>query len=492
MIKFIIPIIVGAIIGYITNWLAIKMLFRPHTEKRIMGIKVPFTPGLIPKERKRIAKSVGDTVGNHLLSPEMIIESLGNDEVSGQVEKWIDERINGLRNSDITVGEWLRGITGDSYEKTIYGIEGVLNKLVLEEMQKTENRELILRFIDSKIESINIIDSKVYKTIISEIKLGLRNGNSINALREVFEAIIAEKVEMLGKSEKRLGDLISPNITNSAKVYIYNHKEEIADLLRDILNDEKVHDKLKSSISTMIELNFGKLVTMFMNPESIAIKIIVAAINYLNKPEVQDNIALAAVKLVDNVLDKKASEIMQEIPANSMEEALRDLSNSAIEIITMEENQNLIIGKLEEELTARETLIKKYISSEVSNAVNGILSSEEFSKETSNLIHFGISKLLNREVKSIFEGIEEEELKSVKKLIIETLRNIINNKAGYFAEIIDIPSIVEDKINSFDVEFAEKLILDVARKELSAITWLGALLGAIMGVISPLLEMLTR
>lgn len=492
MIKFIIPIIVGAIIGYITNWLAIKMLFRPHTEKRIMGIKVPFTPGLIPKERKRIAKSVGDTVGNHLLSPEMIIESLGNDEVSGQVEKWIDERINELRNSDITVGEWLRGITGDSYEKTIYGIEGVLNKLVLEEMQKTENRELILRFIDSKIESINIIDSKVYKTIISEIKLDLRNGNSINALREVFEAIIAEKVEMLGKSEKKLGDLISPNITNSAKVYIYNHKEEIADLLRDILNDEKVHDKLKSSISTMIELNFGKLVTMFMNPESIAIKIIVAAINYLNKPEVQDNIALAAVKLVDNVLDKKASEIMQEIPANSMEEALRDLSNSAIEIITMEENQNLIIGKLEEELTARETLIKKYISSEVSNAVNGILSSEEFSKETSNLIHFGISKLLNREVKSIFEGIEEEELKSVKKLIIETLRNIINNKAGYFAEIIDIPSIVEDKINSFDVEFAEKLILDVARKELSAITWLGALLGAIMGVISPLLEMLTR
>ena len=50
--KLIIPIIVGAIIGYFTNWLAIKMLFRPHYEKKIFGIKIPFTPGLIPKEKR--------------------------------------------------------------------------------------------------------------------------------------------------------------------------------------------------------------------------------------------------------------------------------------------------------------------------------------------------------------------------------------------------------------------------------------------------------
>ena len=70
--KYIIPMIVGSIIGYITNWLAIKMLFRPHEEKRILGIRLPFTPGMIPKERGRIAKSVGDTVEDYLLTPEKI------------------------------------------------------------------------------------------------------------------------------------------------------------------------------------------------------------------------------------------------------------------------------------------------------------------------------------------------------------------------------------------------------------------------------------
>ena len=57
-------------------------------------------------------------------------------------------------------------------------------------------------------------------------------------------------------------------------------------------------------------------------------------------------------------------------------------------------------------------------------------------------------------------------------------------------EFFNISRIVEDKIQSFDVNFTEKLILDIADKELKAITWLGALLGGIMGILTPLLQML--
>src|SRR3712207_9226813 len=79
--KILFSAIVGAVIGYITNWLAIKMLFRPHKEKRIFGIKIPFTPGLIPKEQGRIAKSVGDAVGNHLLTKEAMVDALKDNKV---------------------------------------------------------------------------------------------------------------------------------------------------------------------------------------------------------------------------------------------------------------------------------------------------------------------------------------------------------------------------------------------------------------------------
>ncbi|MDE7470766.1 MAG: DUF445 family protein [Paramuribaculum sp.] len=56
---FIMGPLVGAFIGWLTNGIAIKMLFRPLTPKYIGRWRVPFTPGIIPKERDRIARSVG-------------------------------------------------------------------------------------------------------------------------------------------------------------------------------------------------------------------------------------------------------------------------------------------------------------------------------------------------------------------------------------------------------------------------------------------------
>ena len=48
-LSFLLGPIIGGVIGYSTNWLAIKMMFRPHKAKYIFGMKIPFTPGLMPK-----------------------------------------------------------------------------------------------------------------------------------------------------------------------------------------------------------------------------------------------------------------------------------------------------------------------------------------------------------------------------------------------------------------------------------------------------------
>ena len=68
--------LLGGVIGYITNDIAIRMLFRPHKEKYIFGIHVPFTPGIIPKERGRIAAALGESICNNLLNPEVMERSL--------------------------------------------------------------------------------------------------------------------------------------------------------------------------------------------------------------------------------------------------------------------------------------------------------------------------------------------------------------------------------------------------------------------------------
>jgi uncharacterized membrane protein YheB (UPF0754 family) len=63
------PPVVGGIIGYFTNDIAIKMLFRPYRAIYIGGKKLPFTPGLIPSNQERLAKRVADTIMGSLLTP---------------------------------------------------------------------------------------------------------------------------------------------------------------------------------------------------------------------------------------------------------------------------------------------------------------------------------------------------------------------------------------------------------------------------------------
>ena len=67
---YIAPPVLGAIIGYFTNDLAIKMLFRPYRAIYFAGRRLPFTPGLIPRNQERLAKRVSDTIMGSLLTPE--------------------------------------------------------------------------------------------------------------------------------------------------------------------------------------------------------------------------------------------------------------------------------------------------------------------------------------------------------------------------------------------------------------------------------------
>lgn len=60
----------GGIIGYFTNDIAIKMLFRPYRPLYLGGKRLPFTPGLIPRNQDRLAKRISDTIMGSLLTPE--------------------------------------------------------------------------------------------------------------------------------------------------------------------------------------------------------------------------------------------------------------------------------------------------------------------------------------------------------------------------------------------------------------------------------------
>ena len=81
VVSYILPPLIGAVIGYFTNLIAVKMLFYPHRAVYVFGHQLPLTPGAIPKGKARLAKSAGKIVQNELFTREDISSRLLTEEV---------------------------------------------------------------------------------------------------------------------------------------------------------------------------------------------------------------------------------------------------------------------------------------------------------------------------------------------------------------------------------------------------------------------------
>lgn len=105
--SYIIAPLLGGVIGYITNDIAIRMLFRPHTAKYLFGMHIPFTPGIIPKEKGRIAEAVGGVISENLMNNEVLEKYLLSEEMIEKIKSAVEEFIATQQNNSETVAQFL-------------------------------------------------------------------------------------------------------------------------------------------------------------------------------------------------------------------------------------------------------------------------------------------------------------------------------------------------------------------------------------------------
>lgn len=105
--SYLIPPLVGTFIGYSTNWLAIKMLFKPVHPKYLFGKRLPFTPGIIPKEKGRMATAIGSAISENLMSREVLEKNLLSDEMLGRIRSSIEGFFAAQQKNDETLHEFL-------------------------------------------------------------------------------------------------------------------------------------------------------------------------------------------------------------------------------------------------------------------------------------------------------------------------------------------------------------------------------------------------
>lgn len=226
--------IVGAFIGYTTNWIAIKMLFRPYTEKRIFGIKIPFTPGLIPKERERISEAMGDVIESYLLTDQVIINELTSEAADKTIIEFINENTS-LKDNVVNISSLFEN--DEEIKEFAAKTNSIIWSRLLKQIIDSDNQRLLLS-------SLNINKGEIERLIGIEIIKKLDGKNTLKQL--AGEELLAEIKKIVDKNQ----EIIKSSIT-------------------DLINSDKTAVVGQEMVSKVIESKFGALGSMFANPASI-------------------------------------------------------------------------------------------------------------------------------------------------------------------------------------------------------------------------------
>lgn len=172
--------ILGGIIGYITNDIAIRMLFHPYKSIYIGNFHVPFTPGLIPQQKDRIAEAIGKMISTHLLDSKTLKNALLSEEMIEKLRERINAFFKKLRNDERTLEQVLlsnniKHNVIEEYLKNIKksGTDFILKRIISENMGSYVSRKVLDEtdrklgpFISEKIAKLGI--ANLIGSIINE------------------------------------------------------------------------------------------------------------------------------------------------------------------------------------------------------------------------------------------------------------------------------------------------------------------------------------
>lgn len=182
--KLVIMVIVSAAIGWITNWVAIKMLFRPHNEINLGLFKIQ---GLIPKRRAEIGTGIADVIQNELISIKDVIANIDREEFSKRLNDLIDDVLE--KNLKTKVKEKFPVMQMFFSDKMAKDVSNTIKGIVMENQEKIF--EIFSNYAEENIDFSTIIKDKISNFSLDKLE-EIINGLAKKELKhiEVIGAIL--------------------------------------------------------------------------------------------------------------------------------------------------------------------------------------------------------------------------------------------------------------------------------------------------------------
>ena len=273
--SFLIHPLVGAVIGYITNWIAVKMLFRPSKAIYIGKFKLPFTPGIIPKNQIRLAHGISNTISNSLLNEEVLKENLLSEDIKNQINEYIDTFLNSDETEAISLNDLINQTEySDKLNTTISNLIETISNSILTTIKEANLAEAL------SIQIENAIKENMQKNVLTKlIKKPVMDGLSANLEPKINEYIDANGKDLIkGMVEKELTkylntsnmdvkDFIKQSNIDIKGIIISLYSSIISNKLSSILETINISKVIENEINSFEPKKMEELVLSIINKE---------------------------------------------------------------------------------------------------------------------------------------------------------------------------------------------------------------------------------
>ena len=455
------PLVAG-VVGYITNKIAIKMLFRPYEPKwYTLGWQ-----GIVPKTRPKLAVKISEIVGQKLLAHDDFLYALENNDIKTKIHSIIADKLKSLNAKDI---------------------HAVIRLSSLED-----------KIIDNKDTINNILNN----TAISVVDIFLNRQININNFREpVFQLVknfnlekaidnqLENTINSFLSEDKTLQDILPQDILNRKNdlveyltITIMANIRRLGknDMIKAVLAQKVVNfkDSMLSSATGMDVLKAG-FINLFLSNEKIE-QIVENELPHITEdlstnPVIYKNIYKTIEDEIDNLLKKPVNEVMVKLGFSDNHDIVLYIKNHFVTNTNiLDKVSALILDKLYQysNLSIKEILVLLNID------IMDILNAENYKTMKSNMINK-------------FTAFISSNYNKIADVITEVAVKLIKSNLKYALNAVNIEKIVKDKINALPLPEVENILFSFMKEHFKWINILGFFIGFVIGLTQALIVFFT-
>ena len=308
------------------------------------------------------------------------------------------------------------------------------------------------------------ISGQISESIRAYVEEGMRDHSIATHLIEFGQEALEGE---LGKDH--LGKALEA-LEQKADLILQDNAKQIGKGIIGAIGQGEEAEEIKESLQHWVDENFNAMVSIFINVD----KIYEGIIKYANEALEDDQRSQKFGKLLSAALKG----LKEENPnyKTHVSQLIKDQIN--------DENIGMIIKIIINELRENENNIKAQINQFIGNKWDESINTQEFSDQVQKILR-EVGRVIGQTPLADLRALVSSETQGkVGEKVFDYYVEIIKNNSHGVTKLMDISNLVETKIKEYSSKEAEKLILSVVKEQLRGITWIGALLGTIIGILS--------